>query len=146
MRSRMGMRKKRGGGGHGMGKGRDTIRGTGGSGRFIRSGNSILTDFLNLGKDFMNGIIGSQRLNFPLIKNNVQNRMNTQITAGEVNRMTMVAVVDADQCVGCSLCADVCPTDAISVNGKAEIAHKKCTGCGACVDICSQDAITLIEI
>jgi len=58
----------------------------------------------------------------------------------------MVAVVDADQCVGCGLCTDVCPTDAISVNGKAEIDHKKCTGCGACVDECSQDAISLTEI
>ena len=59
--------------------------------------------------------------------------------------MSMVAVVDAVKCVECGICADVCPTEAISVNGKAEIDHKKCTGCGACVDECSQDAISLIE-
>ena len=60
--------------------------------------------------------------------------------------MSMVAVVDAEKCVDCGLCVDLCPTDAISVNGKAEIDHEKCTGCGACVDECSQDAISLIEI
>ena len=58
----------------------------------------------------------------------------------------MVAVVDTEQCVECGICADVCPTGAISVNGKAEIDHKKCTGCGACVEECAQDAISLIEI
>ena len=60
--------------------------------------------------------------------------------------MSMAAVVDAEKCVECGICVDVCPADAISVNGKAEIDHEKCTGCGACVDECSQDAISLIEI
>ena len=143
MRSRMGMRKRIGGGRHGMGKDRGAVRGTGGSGRFIRSGNGIVTDFLNLGKDLVNRIIGSQRPNSPLITNNVSNQMDRQITAGEVNKMSMVAVVDAEKCVECGICADVCPTDAISVNGKAVIDTEKCTGCGACVEECAQDAISL---
>lgn len=129
-----------------MGKGKRAGRGTGGSGRFIRNGNGIVTDFLNLGKDLVNRIIGSQRPNSPLITNNMPDQMNRQITTGEVNSVSMVAVVDTEKCVECDICADVCPADAISVNGKAEIDHKKCTGCGACVDECSQDAISLIEI
>ena len=146
MRSRMGMRKRIGGGGHGMGKGRGTVRDTGGNGRFIRSSNGIVNNLLNIGKDFVNRVIESQRPDLPLINNNMPNQMDKQITAVEVNKMGMVAVVDAEKCVECGICADVCPTDAISVNGKAEIDHKKCTGCGACVEECAQDAISLIEI
>ena len=59
--------------------------------------------------------------------------------------MSMVAVVDAEKCVECGICAVVCQTDSLSVNGKAEIDHEKCTGCGACVEECSQDAISLKE-
>jgi len=59
--------------------------------------------------------------------------------------MSMIAVVDTDQCVGCALCVDVCPEGAISVNGKAEIDREKCTGCGTCVEECPQDAISLTE-
>ena len=58
-------------------------------------------------------------------------------------KMSMVAVVDAGKCVECGICADVCPTDAISVNGKAIIDPQLCTGCGACVDECAQGAISL---
>ncbi|MCK4345061.1 MAG: 4Fe-4S binding protein, partial [Bacteroidales bacterium] len=114
MRSRMGIRKRMGGGGHGMGKGRGAVRGTGGSGRFIRSGNGIVTDFLNLGKDLVNGIIGSQRLNSPLITNNMPDQMNRQITGGAVNKVSIVAVVDPDKCTGCDDCSEVCPVDVVS--------------------------------
>jgi ferredoxin len=57
--------------------------------------------------------------------------------------MSMIAVVDTEQCVECGICADVCPTDAITVNGKAIIDPQLCTGCGACVEECAQDAISL---
>ncbi len=146
MRSRTGMRKRMGGGSHGVDKGGGSGRDTGGSGRFIRNGNSIVNDFLNLGKDLVNRITGSQRQDSLLITNNVSNQMDRQITSGAVNKMSMVAVVDAEKCVESGICADVCPTEAISVNGKAEIDREKCTGCGTCVEECSQDAISLIEI
>ena len=32
--------------------------------------------------------------------------------------MSMIAVVDTEQCVECGICADICPEDAITANDK----------------------------
>ena len=55
----------------------------------------------------------------------------------------MVAVVDADQCIGCGLCVHVCDAGAITVNGAAKIDVGKCTACGQCVAKCPRGAIAL---
>jgi electron transfer flavoprotein alpha subunit len=48
------------------------------------------------------------------------------------------------KCVGCTLCAKVCPFGAISMKDRlAEIDLTKCTLCGACVEVCKFDAIEL---
>ncbi|MHC1576910.1 MAG: 4Fe-4S binding protein, partial [Methanosarcinaceae archaeon] len=47
----------------------------------------------------------------------------------------MVAVIKADECVGCETCVDECPTGAISMNSDniAVVNSDECTDCGACV-------------
>ena len=50
--------------------------------------------------------------------------------------------IDKENCSGCGICIDECPTKAISVEKrKAEIDMSLCIRCGLCHDICGRDAI-----
>lgn len=47
-------------------------------------------------------------------------------------------------CVGCGLCASLCPMKNISIQNDKAVADKKCTMCYRCVSHCPQKAITLL--
>jgi ferredoxin len=51
--------------------------------------------------------------------------------------------VNQDLCIGCSICVDECPVDAITQqeNRKAVINDDLCIRCGKCHDVCPQDAV-----
>jgi ferredoxin len=51
--------------------------------------------------------------------------------------------VDADKCVACGTCEEVCPVGAISVEDIARVDPAICLGCGLCVDECTQGALSL---
>ncbi len=48
-----------------------------------------------------------------------------------------------DDCIGCTLCAQGCPSDAIEFlpYEKHEIDPEKCVRCGACKTVCPVDAV-----
>lgn len=56
-----------------------------------------------------------------------------------------VAVIDERWCIGCTLCIEVCPTDAILGSNKLmhTVVEAYCTGCELCVPVCPVDCISL---
>jgi electron transport complex protein RnfB len=59
-----------------------------------------------------------------------------------------VAVIDEDWCIGCTLCLDACPTDAIVGGNKRmhTVIEPYCTGCELCVPVCPVDCIALENV
>ena len=59
-----------------------------------------------------------------------------------------VAVIDEAWCIGCTLCIDACPTDAIVGSSKRmhTVIERYCTGCELCVAACPVDCIGLESV
>ena len=50
--------------------------------------------------------------------------------------------VKKEDCVGCGICVEECPVDAISMeNEKAQIDMALCIRCGTCHDVCPEEAV-----
>jgi ferredoxin len=65
---------------------------------------------------------------------------------GQVKETNMPHVIDADVCISCGACADVCPEEAISEgDGAYVIDAEKCSDCATCVDECPESAIAPAE-
>jgi electron transport complex protein RnfB len=68
--------------------------------------------------------------------------------ANGMERTRPVAVIDEARCIGCTLCIQACPADAIV--GAAKQMHTVlpdlCTGCDLCVAPCPVDCIEMIEV
>ncbi len=56
-----------------------------------------------------------------------------------------LAVIDEAWCIGCTLCLDACPTDAILGSNKLmhTVIEPYCTGCELCIPVCPVDCISL---
>lgn len=62
-----------------------------------------------------------------------------------VEKPKSVAVIDEQTCIGCTLCIQACPVDAIVGAAKQmhTVVEKECTGCELCVAPCPVDCITM---
>ena len=71
---------------------------------------------------------------------------NTPLDPGfGVCKPPAVAVIDEEICIGCTLCIQACPVDAIV--GAAKVMHTvivaECTGCKLCIPPCPVDCIQM---
>lgn len=62
--------------------------------------------------------------------------------------INLVAVIDENTCIGCTLCIQACPVDAILGSAKQmhTVITKECTGCELCLPPCPVDCITMQPI
>jgi uncharacterized Fe-S center protein len=52
-------------------------------------------------------------------------------------------IYDKDKCTYCGVCSELCPFDAIKLDGeKWERNGKSCFGCGVCVEVCKSGALS----
>ncbi|OHD65461.1 MAG: hypothetical protein A2176_13065 [Spirochaetes bacterium RBG_13_51_14] len=49
----------------------------------------------------------------------------------------------SEECTSCGACVEVCPVNAIAMNGIASVKADDCMGCGLCATVCPVSAVTL---
>ncbi len=59
-----------------------------------------------------------------------------------------VAVIDENTCIGCTLCIQACPVDAILGAAKQmhTVIESECTGCALCLPPCPVDCIAMVTV
>lgn len=68
--------------------------------------------------------------------------------AGAAEKPRAVAVIREDICIGCTLCIQACPVDAIVGAAKQlhTVIESECTGCELCIAPCPVDCIDMVVI
>jgi electron transport complex protein RnfB len=67
---------------------------------------------------------------------------------GEVKAVATVVRIDEHTCIGCTLCIQACPVDAILGAAKQmhTVIESECTGCNLCIPPCPVDCIHIVEV
>ncbi len=65
-----------------------------------------------------------------------------------IERPRPVAFIDPKTCIGCTLCIQACPVDAIVGASKQMhvVLSDWCTGCDLCIPPCPVDCITMVDV
>lgn len=97
------------------------------------------------------GVEGIKRLSKALIPIYPQNAFELHPTIDPecgVERPRPVAFIDSQKCIGCTLCIQACPVDAIIGASKQMhvVLTEWCTGCDLCIPPCPVDCISMINV
>ncbi|MEW8959480.1 MAG: 4Fe-4S binding protein [Moorella sp. (in: firmicutes)] len=69
--------------------------------------------------------------------------MRAAVAINKWREKKMAVRVDEEKCTGCGSCVDVCPVEAITVDGVAVVNADECLECGTCVEECPNGALSL---
>ncbi|MBU3566432.1 electron transport complex subunit RsxB [Polynucleobacter sp. MWH-HuK1] len=97
------------------------------------------------------GVEGIRRLSKVLIPIYPQDAFEHHPTINPecgVERPRPVAFIDPQKCIGCTLCIQACPVDAIVGASKQMhvVLTEWCTGCDLCIPPCPVDCISMINV
>ena len=97
------------------------------------------------------GIEGIQRLGNILVQIYPQDAFELHPTIDPecgIERPRPVAFIDPQKCIGCTLCIQACPVDAIVGASKQMhvVLTEWCTGCDLCIPPCPVDCISMIDV
>ncbi len=67
-------------------------------------------------------------------------------TSRGTSKVSAIAVIDEARCIGCTLCIQACPVDAILGAAKQmhSVLRRDCTGCELCIAPCPVDCIDML--
>jgi len=97
------------------------------------------TSLCGLGKTAPNPILSTLRY----FRDEYEAHLQGRCPAGACKDLITYSITD--ECIGCTLCAQHCPADAIAMRPyeKHEIDTDKCVRCGTCKRICPAEAVTV---
>ena len=97
------------------------------------------------------GVVGIERLSAILTPIFPQDAFELHPTINPecgLERPRPVAFIDPKTCIGCTLCIQACPVDAIVGASKQMhvVLSDWCTGCDLCIPPCPVDCITMLDV
>jgi len=95
------------------------------------------TSICGLGKTAPNPVLSTLKY----FRREYEAHLNGVCPAGKCRGLITYSI--NDECIGCTICAQRCPADAIAMKPyeKHQIDQAKCIRCGTCKSVCPADAV-----